>query len=56
MFDINKFIYDFLHKPVEQKQEKKVEMVIKEDGKVTDYPRKKKKLTQKDVFVSVVKK
>tara|TARA_R110001599_G_scaffold338266_1_gene557198 strand:+ start:572 stop:757 length:186 start_codon:yes stop_codon:yes gene_type:complete len=51
---INSIINDFLTKKEEPKKEEPV--MTESDGKVMRYPRKKRKLKQKDLFVSMTKK
>lgn len=51
MHDINQIVYNFLNNSEEKNKTKnKDEIVIKMDGNSVRYPRKKKKLKQKDVF------
>ena len=50
---INSIIHDFLNKKKEDAliNKKEEELSMEEDGKVVFYPRKKRKLKQKDLFV-----
>ena len=50
---INSIIHDFLNKKKEDDliNKKEEELTIEEDGKVVSYPRKKRKLKQKDLFM-----
>ena len=52
MISMSKLIFNFLNN--KKKEDEKEEPVItNEDGKTVRYPRKKKKLKQKDVFEGI---
>lgn len=55
--DINTIVYNYLNKPTENPDDEIVEEFEADgDGIVVSYPRKKRKLKQKDLFVGVDKK
>jgi len=55
--DINTIVYNYLNKPDEIPDNEIVEEFEADvDGNVVSYPRKKRKLAQKDLFVGVDKK
>tara|TARA_R110001632_G_scaffold9672_9_gene36901 strand:- start:555 stop:743 length:189 start_codon:yes stop_codon:yes gene_type:complete len=55
--EINQLVFNYLNKPSEIPDNEIIEeFTSKEDGKVVSYPRKKRKLKQKDLFVGIDKK
>jgi len=55
--DINTIVYNYLNKPDEIPDNENVdEFEADGDGIVVSYPRKKRKLKQKDLFVGIDKK